>query len=59
MLMQLAALLPLLRGLASPAYYVVQRDRGFQHIAGMRWRRVLRLRVGLALAYRGAGASSC
>ena len=34
-LIQLAALLPLLRGLASPAYYVVQRERRFQHIAGV------------------------
>src|SRR5213076_3156799 len=35
LLLQMAAALPLIRGLASPAYFVVTRDRGFQHIAGI------------------------
>ena len=52
-LLQLAAVLPLLRGLASPAYYIVQRERRFQHLAGVeivggvrRLRDRPRLRVG-------------
>ncbi|WNC89187.1 oligosaccharide flippase family protein [Paraburkholderia sp. FT54] len=58
-LIQLAALLPLLRGLASPAYYVVQRERRFQHIAGVEVAAsFVDCTVGLALAYFGAGASS-
>lgn len=39
MLFQLSALLPVLRGLASPCNYVVQREPHFEHIAGCRWRR--------------------
>ena len=58
-LIQLAALLPLLRGLASPTYYVVQRERRFQHIAGVEIAAsFVDCSVGLALAYFGAGAIS-
>ncbi|MFL6701853.1 MAG: oligosaccharide flippase family protein [Paraburkholderia graminis] len=58
-LIQLAALLPLLRGLASPAYYVVQRERRFQHIAGVEVAAAfVDCSVGLTLAYLGAGAAS-
>ena len=58
-LIQLAALLPLLRGIASPAYYVVQRERRFQHIAGVEVAAAfVDCSVGLALAYFGAGAAS-
>ena len=58
-LIQLAALLPLLRGLASPAYYVVQRERRFQHIAGVEVAAAfVDCSVGLTLAYFGAGAAS-
>ena len=56
-LILLAAVLPLLRGLASPAYYIVQRERGFQHIAGVEVAAAfVDCAVGLALAYCGAGA---
>jgi len=58
-LIQLAAVLPLLRGLASPAYYVVQRERRFQHIAGVEVAAAfVDCAVGLVLAYLGAGAAS-
>ena len=58
-LLQLAALLPLLRGLASPTYYVVQRERRFQHIAGVEVAAAfVDCSVGLALAYGGVGAVS-
>jgi len=56
-LIQLAALLPLLRGLASPTYYLVQRERRFQHIAGVEIAAAcVDCSVGLGLAYFGAGA---
>jgi PST family polysaccharide transporter len=32
-LVQIAALLPLMRGASSPAYFIAQRERRFQHIA--------------------------
>ncbi|MEX3955044.1 oligosaccharide flippase family protein [Trinickia sp. EG282A] len=35
MLLQLAALPPLIRGLASPAYFVTQRERRFAQVAGV------------------------
>jgi len=58
-LIQLAAVLPLLRGLASPAYYVVQRERRFQHIAGVEVAAAfVDCAAGLVLAYLGAGAAS-
>lgn len=58
-LIQLAAVLPLLRGLASPAYYVVQRERRFQHIAGVEVAAAfVDCAVGLVLAHLGAGAAS-
>lgn len=34
-LLQFAAVVPLLRGLMSPAYFIVQRERHFQHIAAV------------------------
>lgn len=59
MLVQLAALLPLLRGIASPAYFVVQRERHFRHIAGVEIAAAaLDCCVGLALELGGAGAVS-
>ncbi|MBP0590986.1 oligosaccharide flippase family protein [Paraburkholderia sp. LEh10] len=59
LLLQLAALLPLLRGVASPAYYVVQRDRRFQHIALVEISAAfVDCCCGLAFALAGAGAYS-
>jgi O-antigen/teichoic acid export membrane protein len=59
LLLQLAALLPLARGIASPAYYVVQRERQFQHVACIEVSAAfLDCGTGLALALAGAGAYS-
>jgi O-antigen/teichoic acid export membrane protein len=59
LLLQLAALLPLLRGIASPAYFVVQRERRFQHVACIEVSAAfLDCCTGLALALAGAGAYS-
>lgn len=59
LLLQLAALLPLLRGVASPAYYVVQRERRFQHVALVEVSAAfVDCCFGLALALAGAGAYS-
>src|SRR6266702_439387 len=59
LLLQLAALLPLLRGIASPAYYVVQRERRFQHVAIIEVSAAfVDCCCGLALALAGAGAYS-
>lgn len=59
LLLQLAAALPLIRGLASPAYFVVTRDRGFQHIAGIEVAAAgTDCGVSLACAFGGAGAMS-
>ncbi|AUT69411.1 oligosaccharide flippase family protein [Paraburkholderia hospita] len=59
LLLQLAALLPLLRGIASPAYYVVQRERRFQHVAVIEVSAAfVDCCCGLALALAGAGAYS-
>lgn len=59
LLLQLAAALPLIRGMASPAYFMVQRERHFQHIA---WVEIaaasLDCVIGLSLALAGAGAYS-
>jgi O-antigen/teichoic acid export membrane protein len=58
-LLQLAAALPLIRGVASPAYFVVQRDRGFQHLAGIEIAAAsMDCCTGLAFAFGGAGAYS-
>ena len=58
-LLQLAALLPLLRGVASPAYFVVQRERRFQHIAAVEIAAAFAdCAMGLLLAIAGAGAIS-
>ncbi|HEX7910585.1 MAG TPA: oligosaccharide flippase family protein [Paraburkholderia sp.] len=58
-LLQLAAALPLIRGLASPSYFVVQRNRGFQHIAGIEMAAAfVDCCIGLAFALGGAGAYS-
>ena len=58
-LLQLAAALPLIRGVASPAYFVVQRNRGFQHIAGIETAAACAdCCIGLAFALGGAGAYS-
>ena len=59
LLLQLAALLPLLRGVASPAYYVIQRERRFQHVAGVEVSAAfVDCCTGLGLALAGAGACS-
>lgn len=58
-LLQLAAALPLLRGVASPAYYVVTRERDFRRVATLEIAAALAdcaISVGCALA--GAGAYS-
>jgi O-antigen/teichoic acid export membrane protein len=58
-LLQLAAALPLIRGIASPTYFVVQRERRFQHIAGIELSAAFAdCALGLALALGGAGAYS-
>jgi O-antigen/teichoic acid export membrane protein len=57
LLLQLAALLPLIRGFASPAYYIVTRERGFQRIAGVEMSSAfVDCAIGLAFALGGAGA---
>ena len=58
-LLQLAAILPLIRGVASPAYYVVARERGFQRIAGVETLTAFTdCSIGLICAFAGAGAYS-
>ncbi|HTR08672.1 MAG TPA: oligosaccharide flippase family protein [Paraburkholderia sp.] len=58
-LVQLAALLPLLRGLASPAYFIAQRERRFQHIAAIEISSAcVDCGLGVALAMAGAGPYS-
>ncbi|MEX3983527.1 oligosaccharide flippase family protein [Paraburkholderia sp. EG287A] len=58
-LVQLAALLPLLRGLASPAYFITQRERHFQHIAAIEISSAcLDCAFGIGLALAGAGPYS-
>ncbi|WP_116609631.1 oligosaccharide flippase family protein [Paraburkholderia unamae] len=58
-LVQLAALLPLLRGLASPAYFIAQRERHFQHIAAIEISSAcIDCGLGIALALAGAGPYS-
>ncbi|CAG2159876.1 oligosaccharide flippase family protein [Cupriavidus numazuensis] len=58
-LLWMAAALPLLRGLASPAYYVVTRARGFQQLAGVEAANACAdCAVSLACALAGAGAYS-
>ncbi len=55
----LAAVLPLLRGIASPAYFVVTRQRGFQKLAGVETSASFTdCAVGLVCALSGAGAYS-
>lgn len=59
LLLQLAALLPLMRGIASPTYFVVQRERHFQHIAAVEIAAAAAdCGVGITLALTGAGAYS-
>lgn len=59
LLLQLAAALPLIRGIASPTYFVVQRERRFQHIAAIEISAAFAdCCLGLALAFGGAGAYS-
>ena len=59
LLLQLAAALPLIRGVASPTYFVVQRERRFQHIAGVEISAAFAdCTIGLVLALAGAGAYS-
>jgi O-antigen/teichoic acid export membrane protein len=59
LLLQLAAVLPLLRGAASPTYFVVQRERRFKHIAAVEIAAACAdCAVGLLLAIAGAGAIS-
>ncbi|HEV3105458.1 MAG TPA: oligosaccharide flippase family protein [Trinickia sp.] len=56
LLLQLAAALPLIRGIASPTYFVVQRERRFQHIAAIEITAAFTdCCIGLALAFGGAG----
>jgi O-antigen/teichoic acid export membrane protein len=55
----LAAVLPILRGIASPAYFVVTRQRGFQKLAGVECSASFTdCAVGLICALSGAGAYS-
>jgi O-antigen/teichoic acid export membrane protein len=55
----LAAILPVLRGIASPAYFVVTRQRGFQKLAGVECSASFTdCAVGLLCALSGAGAYS-
>jgi PST family polysaccharide transporter len=57
LLLQLAAALPLIRGIASPTYFVVQRERRFQHIAAVEISASFTdCCIGLAFAFGGAGA---
>ena len=59
LLPQMAAALPLVRGLASPAYYVAQRERRFSRIAAIEIGAAFAdCSVGLAFAVSGAGAYS-
>jgi PST family polysaccharide transporter len=58
-LVQIAALLPLLRGVSSPAYFLAQRDRRFQSIARIEIScACVDCVVGIALAFAGAGPYS-
>ncbi|HTH73981.1 MAG TPA: oligosaccharide flippase family protein [Trinickia sp.] len=58
-LLQTAAVLPLVRGCASPGYYVAQRERRFSRLAAIEVGAALAdCCVGLTLALTGAGASS-
>ncbi len=59
LLVQMAAALPLARALASPSYYVAQRERRFAHIAAIEiGAALLDCCAGLAFALSGAGAYS-
>lgn len=59
LLLQMAAALPLVRGIASPGYYVAQRERRFSCIAAIEIGAALAdCCVGLAFAFSGAGAYS-
>ncbi|WP_248320353.1 MULTISPECIES: oligosaccharide flippase family protein [unclassified Caballeronia] len=58
-LILLAAVLPMVRGVASPAYFTVTRQRGFQKLAGVETSAAFTdCAVGLACALSGAGAYS-
>ena len=58
-LLLLAALLPILRGIASPAYFIVTRQRGFQKLAGVETSAAfIDCAIGLVCALGGAGAYS-
>ncbi|SAK69852.1 oligosaccharide flippase family protein [Caballeronia ptereochthonis] len=58
-LILLAAVLPILRGVASPAYFIVTRQRGFQKLAGVETSAAFTdCAVGLVCALSGAGAYS-
>ena len=58
-LLLLAALLPILRGIASPAYFIVTRQRGFQKLAGVETSAAfMDCAIGLVCALGGAGAYS-
>ncbi|WP_051975092.1 oligosaccharide flippase family protein [Cupriavidus necator] len=58
-LLQLAAVLPLLRGVASPAYYVVTRERGFSRVAALEIAAALAdCTLSVVCALAGAGAYS-
>lgn len=57
LLLQLAAALPLIRGLASPAYFMLQRERSFQQLAGVETSAAFTdCALGLACAWGGTGA---
>ena len=58
-LILLAAVLPIVRGIASPAYFIVTRQRGFQKLAGVETSAAFTdCAVGLVCALSGAGAYS-
>ena len=55
-LLQMAALVPLIRGINSPAYYVVQRERRFNHVAAVEMSAaIVDCSVGIGSALAGAG----
>jgi PST family polysaccharide transporter len=56
LLIQLAAALPLVRGIASPSYYVAQRERRFSRVAAIEiGAALIDCCAGLALALSGTG----
>ncbi|MGA3246911.1 MAG: oligosaccharide flippase family protein [Paraburkholderia sp.] len=56
LLLQMAAALPLIRGVASPAYYIIQRERRFAQLAGVEtFSAFADCAICLACAWSGTG----